>query len=313
MLFKKKAFYSDLDRTWTRTYNQSGKLSGIRVKKGKSYVKIQKVIPKERNKTRQYFKLLDKTEQKIFAELSAFTSINFNVPVNQDNKKEFNDNFIKNIKYHDVRLNYSKGKDYCEIVLKTTDGYRKLKAFIIDTDNKKLIKKQLKKFNKCYDKYLKILGKKRAEFNTLNQIRFDEFKQYTNDKIQLLEKNKMYPEIKIHQLGTFGLFYNQTPVFNTALIAQYTDQKGLPIDIKNIYMIDNRYNTVFKIQVGNLNFEPNNCDYIIATDYSGNLYYANKNDILASAISNNSLIYIKLEKVPSNVSDINTFNNLLKN
>lgn len=313
LLFKKKAFYSDLDRTWTRTYNQSGKLSGIRVKKGKSYVKIQKVIPKERNKTRQYFKLLDKTEQKIFAELSAFTSINFNVPVNQDNKKEFNDNFIKNIKYHDVRLNYSKGKDYCEIVLKTTDGYRKLKAFIIDTDNKKLIKKQLKKFNKCYDKYLKILGKKRAEFNTLNQIRFDEFKQYTNDKIQLLEKNKMYPEIKIHQLGTFGLFYNQTPVFNTALIAQYTDQKGLPIDIKNIYMIDNRYNTVFKIQVGNLNFEPNNCDYIIATDYSGNLYYANKNDILASAISNNSLIYIKLEKVPSNVSDINTFNNLLKN
>jgi hypothetical protein len=313
LLFKKKAFYSDLDRPWTRTYNQSGKLSGIRIKKGKSYVKIQKVIPKERNKARQYFKLLDKTEQIIFPELKAFKSVNFNVLINADNKKEFNDNFIKNVKYHDYRITYNRGKDYCEIVLKTNEGYRMLKAYITDSDNKDIIKKQLKKFNKCYDKYLKLLSKKRTEFNSLNQERFTEFKLYTNDKIAQLEKNNTYPELKIHQLGTFGLLYTQTPVFNTSLIAQYTDQKGLPIDIKNIYMIDNRYATVFKIQVGNLNFEPNNCDYIIATDYSGNLYYANKSDILASAISNNSLIYIKLKKVSSNVSDVNTFNNLLKN
>ncbi|MFM6983003.1 MAG: hypothetical protein ACKOXF_02650 [Chitinophagaceae bacterium] len=313
LLFKNKSFYSDLDRTWIRTYNQNGKLSGIRIKKGKSYIKIQKVIPKERNKARQYFKLLDKTEQNIYPELKAFSKLNFNVPVNTDNKKEFNDNYIRNVKYNDVRISYSRGKDYCEILLKTNEGYRKLIAYITDSDNKEIIKKQLKKFNKCYDKYLKIVGKKRLEFNDLNQIRFQEFRQYTSEKTSLLEKNGQFPELKIHQLGTFGMFYSQTPVFNTSLIAQYTDQKGLPIDIKNIYMIDNRYNTVFKIQVGNLNFEPNNCDYMIATDYSGNLYYANKNDILASAISNNSLIYIKLKKVSSNVSDINTFNNILKN
>lgn len=313
LLFKSKSFYADLDRTWTKDFNTDGKLKGLRIKKGKSYIKIQKVIPKERNKGRQYFKILDKSSVGLFPEIKAFNNINFNVEFTPESKKEFNDNFIKNIKYVDVRIQYTKGKNTVDIILKTAEGYRKLTAFVVDTDDKKVLKKQLKKFQKCYDKYLKTVSKKRTEFNDLNLIRFEEFKTYNTNRINLLKKNLSYSELKIHQLGTFGMFYSQTPVFNTSLIAQYTDLKGLPIDIKNIYMIDNRYNTVFKIHVGNLTFEPANCEYIIATDYSGNLYYANKNDIAGSDVSNNSLTYIKLKKVPSNVKDINIFNSLIKN
>ena len=86
--------------------------------------------PKIRNKERQYFKVLDKTEQEIFAELKAFKAINFNTIVNAENKKEFNETYIKNTKYFDVKVIYLAGKDYCEIVLKTNDGFRKIKAFI---------------------------------------------------------------------------------------------------------------------------------------------------------------------------------------
>lgn len=78
-------------------------------------------------------------------------------------------------------------------------------------------------------------------------------------------------------------------------------------------MIDIRYNTVFKISVGNLSLDPSNTAYIIATDYSGNLYYANKDDILSSSLSNNSLTYIKLKKVPANITTISAFINLIKN
>lgn len=313
LIFKKKAFYSDLDRTWTKTYNSNGKLDGYKIKKGKSLVKIQKVIPKVRNRSRQYFKLIDRSGINLFSELKALKSINFNVAVNPDNKKEFNDNFIKNIKYVDIRVRYDKGKEYCEIMLKTTDGYRKIKAFVTDTEDKELLKKQLKKFEKAYGKYTKVLQKRQHEFDVLNNERYDEYKTYCGDRIKNLMKNGQYPELKIHQLGTFGFFYNCTPEFNTGLIAQYTDLRGLPIDIKDIYMIDSRYNTLFRIHVGNLSLDPANCAYIIATDYSGNLYYANKDDILSSNLSNNSLTYIKLKKVPSNITSIAAFMNQLKN
>jgi hypothetical protein len=42
-----------------------------------------------------------------------------------------------NGKYFDVKVMYLAGKDYCEIVLKTNDGYRKIKAFISDVSDDK--------------------------------------------------------------------------------------------------------------------------------------------------------------------------------
>lgn len=119
--------------------------------------------------------------------------------------------------------------------------------------------------------------------------------------------------MKIHQLGTFGLMYDRSVVFNTNIIAQYTDESGLPIDVKDLFMIDSRYNTLFKVQSGNISFDPAYCSLIVASDYSGNLYYANKNDISASKLSNNSLTYIKLKKVNHSINSITMFNQLIKN
>ena len=313
LVFKSQTFYTDLDRTWSKDFNSNGNLKGLKIKKGKSYIKIQKVIPKVRNKERQYFKVLDKTEQEIFAELKAFKAINFNTVVNAENKKEFNETYIKNTKYFDVQIHYTKGKEYCEINIKTIDGFKRLQAFITDTDNKKLLKKQISKFAKAYKNYLHIRAKREMEFNSLNKVRFSEFKAYSNERIKSLQKDNKISEIKIHQLGTFGYLLDKIPSFSTNIIAQYTDETGLPIDVKNLFLIDSRYNSVFKIQVGNISFDPNNVSCIVATDYSGNLFYANKSDISASNLSNNSLIYIKLKKVSPNLSNINLFNVLLKN
>lgn len=313
LVFKSQTFYTDLDRTWSKDFNSNGNLKGLKIKKGKSYIKIQKVIPKVRNKERQYFKVLDKTEQEIFAELKAFKAINFNTVVYAENKKEFNETYIKNTKYFDVQIHYTKGKEYCEINIKTIDGFKRLQAFITDTDNKKLLKKQISKFAKAYKNYLHIRAKREMEFNALNKVRFSEFKAYSNERIKGLQKDNKISEIKIHQLGTFGYLLDKIPSFSTNIIAQYTDETGLPIDVKNLFLIDSRYNSVFKIQVGNISFDPNNVSCIVATDYSGNLFYANKSDISASNLSNNSLIYIKLKKVSPNLSNINLFNVLLKN
>ena len=260
-----------------------------------------------------YYKILDKTEQTIFTEIKAFKNINFNQIINTENKKEFNETYIKNAKYFDVRIHYTKGKNFCEITLKTTEGYKKLQALITDTEDKKLIKKQLSKFAKAYKNYLHLMAKREIEFNDLNKARFEEFKLYRSEKIKSLQKENKVSEIKIHQLGTFGFLFDQTPTFTTNIIAQYTDETGLPIDVKKLYLIDSRYNSVFQLQVGNISFDPNNVYCIIATDYSGNLYYANRSDISASNLSNNSLIYIKLKKVSPNLSNINQFNLLLKN
>jgi hypothetical protein len=313
LVFRSQTFYTDLDRTWNKDFNSNGNLKGLKIKKGKSYIKIQKVIPKVRNKERQYFKVLDKTEQEIFAELKAFKAINFNTIVNADNKKEFNETYIKNTKYFDVQIHYTKGKEYCEINIKTIVGFKRLQAFITDTDNKKILKKQISKFAKAYKNYLHIRAKRELEFNALNKARFAEFKAFSNERIKELQKDNKISEIKIHQLGTFGFLFDKSPIFSTNIIAQYTDETGLPIDVKNLFLIDSRYNSVFKLQVGNISFDPSNVSCIVATDYSGNLYYANKSDISASNLSNNSLIYIKLKKLSPNLSNINLFNLLLKN
>ncbi len=313
LLFKKKTFYTDLDRFWSKDYNKSGQLKGIKIKNGKSYVKLQKVIPKVRNKERQYFKVLDKTEQQIIPELKPLKGINFNVKTNPENKKEFSENFVKHTKYVDVRIHYSEGRDFCEILLKTTDGYRKLVAFITDSDDKKIIKSQLKKFQKAYTQYVKIRARRTMEFNHLNMARYEEYKTFSSEKTKNLERNKQLSEVKIHQLGTFGLMYNTEPTFSTNLIAQYTDISGLPIDIKELFLVDSRYNTVIKVQAGNISFDPATCQYIVATDYNGNLYYANKNDISASNLSNNALTYIKLKKVSTNLNSVIFFNNLIRN
>jgi hypothetical protein len=313
LLFRKKSFYTDLDRPWAKDYNKSGKLTGIKIKNGKAYVKIQKVIPKVRNKERQYFKILDKTEQQIIPELKPLKGINFNVKTNPENKKEFNENFVRNAKYLDVRIQYSPGKDYCEIMLKTSEGYRKLVANITDSEDKDVIRSQIKKFQKAYAQYLKIRARRSTEFNSLNMLRYEEYKTFSSDKIKILEKNRQLTEIKVHQLGTFGLMYSRETVFSTNLIAQYTDISGLPIDVKDLFLVDSRYNTVIRIQPGNISFDPATTQYIIATDYSGNLYYANKSDIQASNLSNNALTYIKLKKVSHGLNSVAFFNNMVKN
>lgn len=313
LLFKSGRFYTDLDRTWNREFNKDGRLKGIKIKKGKSYVKIQKVIPKTRNRSLQYFKVLDKTEQKVFAELSALKNINFSLPFNPENKKEFTENYIKDARYCDVRITYKTGKDYCDILFKTADGFKSLKAGICDTDNKEQRKKQIGRFAKAYRNYQKIRDRREAEFNALNQVRFEEFKTYSLDKIKNLQKDNNAFEMKIQQLGTFGLMYETTPIFNSNIIAQYTDEKGLPVDVKDLFLIDSRYNTVFRKEVGNIQFDPLNCFLIVATDYSGNLYYANKTDVAAAGLSDNSLTYIRLKKAGRGISSIPMFNQLIRN
>ena len=318
MLYKRDGLYTELDRTWNKEFNNDGRLKGVKIKRGKTYIKIQKVIPKERNIERQYFKLLDKTEQGIFTELQAFKSVNFNTVIDPEQKKAFQENFVKNTKYFDVKVMYTAGKDYCEIVLKTNDGFRKIKAFICDVDDEKINKKQVLKFMKVYKKYNALRYKREQSFNLNNQIRFTEFKAYISDKqtavakAQGLKKDQAFTEIKMQQLGTFGLMTTRESSFSTNIIAQYTDESGLPIDVKALFMIDKRYNTLFNVQVGNIAFEPDQLSAIIAIDYSGNLYYANKNDVPASQLSNNSLTYIKLKKLPQGIQQTSAFNQLLK-
>jgi hypothetical protein len=109
------------------------------------------------------------------------------------------------------------------------------------------------------------------------------------------------------------LMYSKEPVFSTNLIAQYTDASGLPIDVKELFLVDSRYNTVIKVEPGNITFDPATTQYMVATDYSGNLYYANRTDISSSNLNNNDLTYIRLKKVGHNLNSIAYFNNLIKN
>lgn len=151
-------------------------------------VKLLKVTPKKRNKERQYFKVVDKTEQQIFSELKAFKNINFNVKVNPEDKRELSENFIRNYKYQDVRILYKAGQSTCTITLKYQDGFKVLTAYITDSDNDKTLKKELLSFSKAYKKYQHLLHERATSFNGNNAVRFTEYKQFLDDKVKENEK-----------------------------------------------------------------------------------------------------------------------------
>jgi hypothetical protein len=310
-VFKKQQFYTDLDRPWYKNYNELGKMLGQKIKHGKSYIKIEKVVPKIRNKNKQYFKILDKSES-LFPELKYLKNINFNTELDPENKHEFREYYIKQAKYQDIRIDYQRGQDYCTFVLKTTDGYKLLKAYFTDSEIKKTRLKQIRKFEKAYAGYLKTKIKRGLEFNALNITRLQEYKAFNENNHQNLIKSKKYTEIKIHQLGSFSFLYPIQTSFNKYIIVQYTDMNGLPIDVKNLFLIDKRYNCIFNIQLESLNFDQANTEYIFATDYAGNLYYANKSDIDTIRVGNNSLTYLKLKKVNPSITDINSILKLIK-
>ncbi len=93
---------------------------------------------------------------------------------------------------------------------------------------------------------------------------------------------------------------------------QYTDETGLPIDVKDLFMVDNRYQTVIKLDLRNMAINPVTCQLIFATDYNGEMYFANKDDIMGMNLSNNSLTYIKLNKIKVKLNTIESFNNYIK-
>src|SRR5690606_6781879 len=137
-----------------------------------------------------------------------------------ENRHEFNKVYVRKIKYDDVRIHYTKGQDYCEIFLKTNNGYKVLKAKFVDTDDKKIKLKQIKKFEKAYSNYLKIRIRRSNEFNQMNNLRFKEYQLYCQSKIQQFQKTNQFTELKINQLGTFSYLYTIQPEFNTNLIVQ---------------------------------------------------------------------------------------------
>lgn len=312
MLYKGNKWFTSLERDWSTEFNKDRKLKGYKIKKGKALVKISKVIPKKRNNNRQYFKLLDKTEEGLFSELKAFKNINFNVLIDTENKKALNDGYIKNKKYQDVRVIYNQGDLDCIIKLKSQNGYKILKANITDSDIKKNKIKQVAKFTKAYNKYIKMLNEKGKSFNEENEKRRIDYEGFLSNKKGQLLKNSNATELKINQLGSFGFYYYIKPQHNTNIIAQYTNDKGIPIDVKDLYLIDSRYNTCFKIQVGNLSLTPNSTKMIVAVDYDGELYYANKSDVVAMNLVDNSLVFIKLRPVKEKLSNIQGFIQLVK-
>ncbi len=307
IIFKEKNHYIDLDRFWKKDYNKDGKKNGIRIKKGKSLVKLQKVIPKVRNANLYYFKLIDKTQLGLITELSAFKNIVFSHAIDPNNKKAFLNDYIKNNQFYDIRVYYNLGDNFCTLILKTSEGFNEIKVRITDSENEKLKRKQIIRFAKIYKKYQSILKEREYSFNQNIQKIKSEYITHLKEKNILNIKNNLKNESKIHQLGSFGIFYSVVPKFDINLIAQFTNESGIPIDVKYLYMIDKRYNSYFELKPGNILFSPSECQYFIAVDYSGKLYYATQNDLNISNLTNNSLTYIKLKLLKENISTIESF------
>ncbi|MBC7425983.1 MAG: hypothetical protein H7321_05560 [Bacteroidia bacterium] len=269
----------------------------VKVKKGRSLIKIQRLAPKDAVKGFIYFRLTDKLNNLLFPELKPFSKFNFIYISSKEDKKEFTREYVSQMKYNDIRIKYVSGNEFCLITLKTDEGFIQIKALITDEKSVKKKAKEIAFFSKLYKKYSTSLAARENAFNNSILNRATAYKQYFSSRENSMNKTKKLQEIRIRELGVFAAMTEEKTGATSEIIAAYTDNGGLPIDVKQVYVIQKNINSVQVLKPGNIMLDLVNTSLIAVIDYTGNFYYLTAKDLKSLNLTSNSLVYFRMTKL----------------
>ena len=256
--------------------------------------------------------------QLYFPELIHFNNITF---YNNEFSKyrKFKEHYFKNKMYSDLKIEYTKGDDFCVVLLKEKREIVRLILYFYDEDVVKESKKNIykKNFYRAYSKYNKKRNERAYSFNSL--LRFDYLMSLrgssktrldtlndsiVNKTVMWLKPVNAKRRIELIKTGLYNVDvkyeYVQSKVYELTLY----DNDNNPLVFETIYVFDENANTYFKFDNQKVVLQPESLMGIIATTVSGAIYYINKNDI--------PNIDFNADKVPVKMNKNNTLINSLE-
>jgi hypothetical protein len=260
--------------------------------------------------------------QLYFPELIHFNNITF---YNNEFSKyrKFKEHYFKNKMYSDLKIEYTKGDDFCVVLLKEKREIVRLILYFYDEDVIKESKKNIykKNFYRAYSKYNKKRNERAYSFNS--KLRFDYLMSLrgssktrldtlsdsiVNKTVMWLKPVNAKRRAELIKTGLYNVDvkfeYVQSKVYELTLY----DNDNNPLVFETIYVFDENANTYFKFDNQKVVLQPESLMGIIATTVSGAIYYINKNDL--------PNIDFKADNVPvkmnKNTSVIDSFEKAIK-
>jgi hypothetical protein len=244
------------------------------LKPGKALIGVRRVSFKDTARKKQtYFRVYNKSDQKLFVELKAFKKYVFKY-IGSESRRTFTKNLLRKKKFHDIRIHYQPGSNQGVVELKYAEGFVQLPFSVVDTKIKKSAEKQRAKFLKRFLKYKSLLSR-RKKFHQKHLVNYN------------LQVNNERPDIgvprilPIIELGAYAIAEVDSLQATSNINLIVNDASGLPIDVQKIVVVYNEPKALeyFSNKSIKLNFSREFA--ILVTDYKGNIYYITASSCLS--------------------------------
>lgn len=236
---------------------------------------------------------LKKRDYMFFPELRAFRGKKFytyDVTRNRDFKKEF----TRKKRYNDLRIEYTKGDDFCLIHFKDKDGIKTIEVDITDGHKGRNIRLKKWSFNLRYKRYLKFLREKEDFFNnSIEQKRRRVINDIFNKKKAIRDSinkangimdnefsNNVTRSLSIAGLGIYNCDQIRRLAMPRAIIRNFLVKSDSTIFSPYVvYIIDKKINGVLTYSYGqNAVLNKKNTRAVVAIDTNGNIFYTKNID-----------------------------------
>jgi hypothetical protein len=302
-IYKHQGYYVKKENEWS--VNPSKDF--VKIKSGKALFRLIKENPKNQQKGDVFFTLNDKFDSKLFPEMK-FLKRRLFKSAGSENSKEFSAQFRRGKYYVDYILETDSRDGKWRLILKSTEGYEEI---IVEPGfyNKrgKLLKSNAN--TRVLNKFKSKITDKQEAFNQyLDQRKLEYTQFYDNRQAVFLKKGQFHTEF-IRQTGLFGML-NVVPQENPIeFYINLSDDNGIPIDAKDIFVIDKKTGYSKRIAQGNQKLNPNLLSMIICVDFNGNIYYLKGDEITKHGFSDGSIYFLKLHYHPYPVRSVAEFQN----
>lgn len=285
-------WYFDNKRSLSGSQTPAKKRLGIKISPKNYLIKLL-VVPVKNVKKDSTYKVRFSLEQKpydnnkyrFFPELKAFDNKVF-YTTEETKNSVFKKKYLSKKAYYDIRIEYTKGNDYCLIHLKHKEGVTTIEANITDGKENIAGNYKLSGFNYRYKRYLKLLAKREKEFNTQlkwKKIRYKQLIKTLSDGVSaaIVQPNNQYYSMawgmnikNVFQLRYYGSISKPYTTITNVKIKTDTDSVFTP---QLIYAVDFEMNTITAFTPKLVKFSKKKTIVLLTIDSWGNVFYANKN------------------------------------
>jgi hypothetical protein len=274
------------------------------VKEGRKLLSVKRMNIKGKSKNDLFYSITEPSD--LFNELRFFRKRVFKYADTLD-RKMFANAFSRGIRYSDFRLETKHPQKHWEFILKSDLGYKiiKTEAALYNRKGKKISER---KTQKILNKYHKTQKDRALSFNNFLETRKQSYAEFFQKRQNDWEKKGQFKSIFIQNEGIYSFMTIAEKDENEIdLHLTYLTSNGLPIDVKDLIVIDKTAGNVRKINKGNVKLNIENISLLLCTDFQNNLYYLTGDHLRNSGLTDGSIFFIKMNSLgfmPRNIAEI---------